>query len=87
MSEVRFVIEQAGCSSCASLIRDALGTIADVEAIDIDEDADLAMVRLGQSSNASEQTVADVLEAVSRGSGHAYRVQSGSWVADEVQLG
>lgn len=87
MSGVRFVIEQAGCPSCASLIRDALETISDVEAIDIDEGADLAKVRLGQASDPSEQTVADVLEAVSRGSGHAYRVQPGSWVADEVPLG
>ena len=86
MSGVRFVIEQAGCPSCASLIRDALDTITDVEAIDIDGDADLAIVRLGQSSHASEQTVADVLEAVSRESGHAYRVQPGSWVADAVPL-
>ena len=87
MSEVRFAVEQAGCPSCASRIRDALDTIADVEAIDIDEGADLAIVRLGQSSNPSEQTVADVLETVSRGSGHAYRVQPGSWVAGEVPLG
>jgi hypothetical protein len=84
---VRFVVEQAGCPSCASLIREALDVIADVDGIEIDEAADLATVHLQQRSNLSEQTVADVLETVSRDSGHAYRVQPGSWVAREVPLG
>jgi frataxin-like iron-binding protein CyaY len=84
---VRFVVEQAGCPSCASLIREALDAIADVDGIEIDEVADLATVHLQQRSNLSEQTVADVLELASRDSGHAYRVKPGSWVAREVPLG
>ena len=84
MSEVRFVVEQAGCPSCASLIREALDAIADVDGIEIDEVADLATVRLRQGANPSQQTVEGVLETVSRDSGHAYRVQPGSWVAGEV---
>ena len=87
MAVVRFVVEQAGCPSCASLIREALDAIADVDAIGIDEAADLATVRLQQGSNLSEQTVADVLQTASRDSGHAYRIQPGSWVAGEVPLG
>ena len=87
MAVIRFNVEQAGCPSCASLIREALDAIADVEGIEIDESADLAVVRLQQGANLSEQIVADVLEMVSRDSGHAYRVQPGSWVADEVRLG
>ena len=84
---IRFVVEQAGCPSCASLIREALDAIADVAGIEIDEAADRATVRLQRGSNVSEQTVADVLETVSRDSGHAYRVQPGSWVAGEAVLG
>ena len=83
---VRFVVEQAGCPSCASLIREALDAIADVEGIEIDEAADIATVRLQRGSNPSQQTVGRVLETVSRDSGHAYRVQPGSWVAGEVPL-
>lgn len=86
MSEVRFVVEQAGCPSCASLIREALDAIADVEGIEIDEAADRATVRLRQGSNPSQQSVGRVLETVSRDSGHAYRVMPGSWVAGEVSL-
>ena len=86
MAVVHFVVEQAGCQSCASLIREALNAIADVEVIEIDEAADLATVHLKQGSNPSQQTVAGVLETVSRDSGHAYRVQPGSWVAGEVPL-
>ena len=86
MAVVRFVVEQAGCPSCGSLIREALDAIADVEGIEIDEAADLATVRLQQGSNPSQQTVGRVLETVSRDSGHAYRVQPGSWVVGEVPL-
>ena len=84
---VRFVVEQAGCPSCASLIREALDAIADVDGIEIDEAADVATVHLQQGANLSEQTVADLLQTVSRDSGHGYRVQPGSWIAGEVPLG
>ena len=84
---IGFTVEQAGCPSCASLIREALGAIAVVAGIEIDEAADLATVRLEQGSNPSQRTVASVLETVSRNSGHAYRVQPGSWVEGEVSLG
>jgi copper chaperone CopZ len=75
---VQFVVEQAGCSSCAVRIREALGEIATVRQVEIDEAADVAVVRLS-SRSVSEKSVNDVLGAASQGSGHRYRVQSDSW--------
>jgi copper chaperone CopZ len=74
---VQFVIEQAGCTSCAARIHEALAEVATVEAVDIDEAVDVALVRL--SGSVSESRVNDVLGGASQGSGHRYRVQSGSW--------
>ena len=78
MEAVQFVVEQAGCTSCAARIREALGEIATVQAVDIDEAADVAVVRVS-SPSASEEAVNDVLGAASHGSGHLYRIRSGSW--------
>lgn len=73
------MVEQAGCPSCASRIKDALTPITVVEAIQIDEDADLAQVVVHDDVQVSEAAVATALEAASHGSGHEYRVQPGSW--------
>jgi copper chaperone CopZ len=75
--EVTFVVEQAGCDSCADRLRGALGPVAAVAAIVIDEEADAATVRLAGA--ASEDAVGAALAAASKGSGHAYRVRPGSW--------
>ena len=83
MSEVRVVVGRAAWPSCASVIREALDAIADVEGIEIDEAADRATVRLQHGSNPSQQTVARMLETVPREPGHTYRVQPVSWLAGE----
>jgi copper chaperone CopZ len=80
VGDVSFVVEEAGCSSCVARIRAALETIATVEAIEIDEAADLASVRLAGSPHVLEDAVVLALQNVSVGSGHEYRVQPGSWV-------
>ena len=76
---VEFVVEQAGCSSCAGRVRTALEAIGTVEAFDVDEGADAAGVRLRSLARLSEATVRRVLREASAGSGHEYRVQAGSW--------
>jgi hypothetical protein len=77
---VEFRVEQAGCASCGSLIREALGEIGRVEYVDVDEVADLAAVRLVPSGEPSADDVDRILRRVSEESGHAYRVQPGSWL-------
>ncbi len=79
MDEVHFVVEQAGCTSCAARIGNALEKIGTVHEIEIDEVADVAVVRL--SASVSEEAVNDVLSQASDGGGHGYRVQVGSWGA------
>jgi hypothetical protein len=79
VGEARFVVEQAGCPTCAARIHDALAAIATVETIEIDERADVASVRLIDGDGVSEQTIAATLEAISVGGGHEYRVRPGSW--------
>ena len=79
MGEVDFVVEQAGCTSCAARISQALAQIATVHEIELDEAADVAVVRV--SLAVSEERVNEVLGEVSEGSGHRYRVQPGSWRA------
>ena len=74
---VEFVVSEAGCESCAALVRDALEPLGTVESLDVDEAADEATVRLG--GDASEEAVNAALAAVSVGAGHAYRVRSDSW--------
>ncbi len=74
-----FVVEEAGCESCAALVREALEPLGAVESIEVDEAADTSKVNL-----AAETTEADVNAALadaSAGVGHTYRVQPGSWRA------
>jgi cation transport ATPase len=80
MAGVRFVVEQAGCASCAARIRATLEAIATVEAIEVDEAADVASVALVGSSGIFEDAVALALQKASAGSGHEYRMQPGSWI-------
>jgi len=80
MGDVRFVVEQAGCSSCAGRIRAGLEAIATVEAIEVDETADTASVRLADAPPVLEDAVVLALQKASAGSGHEYRLRPGSWV-------
>lgn len=80
VSNVEFVVEQAGCSSCATRVRDALVDLGTVHDIEIDQAADVARVSLSASS-VSEDGVNDTLRKASAGAGHEYRVQPGSWRA------
>ncbi|HLF69050.1 MAG TPA: heavy-metal-associated domain-containing protein [Gaiellaceae bacterium] len=80
MSEATvFEVEQAGCESCAALVRDALEVLVSVAEITIDEQADLATVRLASGATVSEDDANRVLREASPGTGHAYRVKPGSW--------
>ena len=74
-----FVVEHAGCVSCAARVRGALEALTDVTEVEIDEDADTAAVRLAPGTDASEEDVNRALLGASHGSGHAYRVKPGSW--------
>lgn len=73
-----FEVEQAGCESCAALVRDALEEVATVLGVTVDEDADLATVQLAAGSSVSERQV-DALLGEASPEGHAYRVRPGSW--------
>lgn len=75
--EVTFVVEQAGCESCAARVRNALTPLADVRTIEIDEQADAATVNA--AGGLTEEQANEVLAGASVGSGHLYRVRPGSW--------
>ena len=72
-----FEVEQAGCESCAKLIRTALSEVGDVESVDVDEDADRATVVLADPR--SRAAVDAALSRASAGAGHDYRVRTCSW--------
>jgi copper chaperone CopZ len=80
MNEVRFVVEHAGCDSCAARVRQALEVIATVREVTVDESADVAFVSLA-SATVSERSVNEALREASAGSGHEYQVRPGSWLA------
>jgi copper chaperone CopZ len=73
-----FQVEQAGCPSCAALVRDALEDVTTVLDVAIDEDLDLATVALAGTPAVSEAEVDALLRDASP-DGHAYRVKPGSW--------
>jgi copper chaperone CopZ len=77
--DVTFVVEQAGCESCAARVRGALDPFAAVASIEVDEEADAATVRA--SGSLTEERVNEALASASQGSGHTYRVRPGSWAA------
>lgn len=74
---VSFVVQEAGCESCARLVRAALEPLGTVEAVEIDEAADEATVRIAGETTEEEVNLA--LVGASGGVGHAYRVRPGSW--------
>lgn len=79
--EVTFVVEQAGCESCAARVRKALEPLAAVRSVEIDEQADEAAV--AADGGLTEAAANDALASASHGSGHLYRVRPGSWRAAE----
>ena len=79
--EVAFVVEHAGCPSCADRVRSALTSFGKVRTIEIDEADDSASVRVELSGDASLEAMNDTLVHVSVGSGHEYRIRPGSWQA------
>ena len=74
---IEFVVEEAGCESCAALVREALEPLAEVESVEPDHDADIAAVRV--RGDLTEAAANEALAAVA--AGHAYRVRAGSWRA------
>lgn len=81
VEQIRFVVEGAGCTSCAARIRGALAKIATVDDIAVDETADLAAVRLVSTTLLSQDAVRVALQEASEGAGHEYRIQADSWLA------
>jgi hypothetical protein len=79
---VHFEVEQAGCESCGSLVREALAPILAIESLKIDEERDVARVTAQLLDGSSVEAVDRVLAAVSQETGHAYRVGPGSWRVD-----
>lgn len=80
-TQVSFVVEEASCSSCAQRVRQALSPFATVESIDLDPDADAAVVRAVPIGELNEAAVNEALAHASEGAGHAYRVKPGTWRA------
>ncbi len=78
MNEIRFIVEQAGCASCAALVNEALAPIADVRGIDVDETADCAAVCVAFAPDLTQEAVSQALLNASA-AGHEYRVKPGSW--------
>ena len=78
MGATVFEVEQAGCESCAAVVRDAIEEVATVLDVTVDEDADLATVLLAEGAPVSESQVDALLREASP-EGHAYRVRPGSW--------
>ena len=76
---IEFTVEQAGCASCGKLIREALTELGQVGQVDVDEQADEALVALEPSGSVSQVDVDQILSRVSPAAGHAYRVRQGSW--------
>jgi len=79
VNEIHFIVDQAGCTSCAELLNKALAPIAEVRGIDVDEGADRAAVRVTFSPDLSQEAVSGALLNASTAAGHDYRVQPGSW--------
>ena len=76
---IHFVVEQAGCESCAARVHAALADLLVIEEVTVDEGADAAAVRAHAPPGLEVATVDAALADASRGSGHTYRVSPSSW--------
>ncbi len=79
MHEIQFIVQQAGCASCAALVKEALAPIADVREIEVDETADCAAVCVAFAPDLTQEAVSLALLNASTAAGHEYRVKPGSW--------
>jgi heavy-metal-associated domain-containing protein len=77
MEALRFVVEHAGCESCATRIRSALAPLLAVETITIDEAADVATVVARADPLPPRVAIDAALAEASMGSGHTYRIRPG----------
>jgi hypothetical protein len=75
MPELRFVVEEAGCDSCAERVRAALEPLVTVEAISIDEISDTANVVAHAEERPSLDAIDAALAGASAGAGHTYRLR------------
>jgi hypothetical protein len=75
VGEFRFIVEQAGCESCAERVRSALAQVVTVELVSIDETADTATVVAHADTPPSFEAIDAALAGASAGSGHTYRVR------------
>jgi hypothetical protein len=75
VSEFRFVVEQAGCETCAERVKSALAPMLAVESVSIDETADTATVVARADTPLSLDAIDAALADASAGSGHTYRVR------------
>jgi hypothetical protein len=76
---IHFLVEQAGCASCAARVSAALAGVLAIEEITLDESADAAAVSAQAPPGLPVTTVDAALAGASRGSAHTYRVSPGSW--------
>jgi copper chaperone CopZ len=76
VGEFRFIVEQAGCETCAQRVRSALAPVVTVESVSIDESADTATVVAYADTPPSLEALDAALADASAGSGHTYRVRS-----------
>jgi copper chaperone CopZ len=77
VTELTFLVDEAGCTSCAARVREALEPLGEVLTVDVDEAGDRAEVRF--AVDVSETSVNRALAEASRDAGHAYRVVPGSF--------
>jgi hypothetical protein len=76
VGEFRFIVEQAGCETCAQRVRSALAPLVTVESVSIDGTADTATVVAHADTPPSLEAIDAALADASAGSGHTYRVRS-----------
>lgn len=76
--EVEFIVEGAGCPSCAKLVGNVVAELGALREVSIDEKADVAHVRAEIPDTVGSKQLDAALGGAS-GVGHAYRVRPGSW--------
>jgi hypothetical protein len=76
---IDFVVDHAGCESCAARVRSALADLVEIEEITVDENADAATVRAHGPARLEVASVEAALADASCGGAHTYRVRPGSW--------
>jgi hypothetical protein len=84
-NEIHFVVEQAGCESCARRVSSALADVLAIEEITIVEDADAAAVRAHAPASLERSAVDAALAEASSGGGHTYGVKPDSWLSRSVR--